>query len=79
MSIEDNGVKRHICYGNNNNADNMPIENFLWMMMNCKRLFTSSFHGTAFGILFNKLIVIDNNKVNDMRIKNLASMFNLKI
>lgn len=39
---------------------------------------TSSFHGVAFAILFQKDFVISNDKKNDSRIQNLINILNIK-
>ena len=50
-------------------------EEFLWLIDHAKFVFTSSFHGTAFSVIFNKTFCTFNNSVNDSRLHDfLASV-----
>ena len=52
---------------------------FVWLVANAKAVVTTSFHGTAFSVIFNRPFysVIPKGMSNSGRILNLVSMFNL--
>ncbi len=53
-------------------------EEFLGWIMNARFVVTTSFHGTAFSIIFNKAFVsIKQNKPSDLRIESLLNQFQL--
>ena len=74
----NDGIREFIYYGNNNNADNVPPDEFLWLVSHCRKLKTTSFHGVAFGVIFQKPMQICDNKAADSRIKNLISLLGLE-
>lgn len=53
-------------------------EEFLGWIMNARFVVTTSFHGTAFSVIFNKAFVsIKQNKPSDLRIESLLKSINL--
>ena len=54
-------------------------EEFLGLFANAEYIFTTSFHGTAFSILFHKrfFVELDNGKRHNDRVDNLLSTLNL--
>jgi len=48
----NDGIREFIYYGNSNNVDNVPPDEFLWLVSHCRKLKTTSFHGVAFGVIF---------------------------
>ena len=53
-------------------------EEFLGWIMNARFVVTTSFHGTAFSVIFNKAFVsIKQNKPSDLRIKSILNQFQL--
>ena len=53
-------------------------EEFLGWMINAKKIITTSFHGTAFSILFHKdFYTITKRNSNPTRIKNMLNRFGL--
>lgn len=53
-------------------------EEFLGWIMNARFVVTTSFHGTAFSVIFNKAFVsIKQNKPSDLRIESLLNQFQL--
>jgi hypothetical protein len=71
------GIKTYFYYGNNSNNDNIPPEEFIWMISHCRNLTTSSFHGIAFGILFKRRTIISKDKINDARVVNLLNILGI--
>lgn len=54
-------------------------EEFLGWIKNAKFVVTTSFHGTAFSIIYKKAFIsIKQNKASDLRIDSLLSCYNLK-
>ena len=69
----DETRKHAIVIGNYKTTNRIySVEEWLWLVYNCKTIYTNSFHGCCFGLMFNKRIIIENEK--DYRIKNLFSM-----
>lgn len=68
------------CYGHSQTKCVDPRE-WLWLIDHADTVITSSFHGTAFGLLFNKRIVIFKRQpiCSDIRFKQLIDMFKLQI
>ena len=50
----------------NVNPLNLSIGQWLWLIKNCKVLYTNSFHTYLFGTLFNKRVIFINPKANNM-------------
>lgn len=59
------------------NNPKIGIREFLWMVGNCKTIYTTSYHGTIFGILFNRRIVNDNPK--QFKTRELFNLFGIDI
>ena len=82
--LEKDGIVTYSIYGHNNSYLNggkdifqpSPDE-FLWMVANCQKLETYSFHGTVLGFIFNKKFT--NIIKNDLRINNVIDMLNIKL
>ena len=57
--------------------NNTSIENFIYLISNCKAVITNSYHGTIFSIIFNKpFITFANSKAK--RFVSLEEIFNVK-
>lgn len=63
---------------------NVGPEEFLWLIDHCEYVFTDSYHGTLFSILFHKKFItferFENTDIlcQNSRIKQLSQMFNLQ-
>ena len=64
-------------YSNKVLTDVGPAE-FLWLVDNAEAVITSSFHGTAFSIIFNKKFSTVVNPTAKSRIESLLDMMNIK-
>ena len=51
---------------------------FLWLIHNAEMVITSSFHGTAFSIIYRKPFIVCNSNVAPTRIENLIKLFGLE-
>lgn len=60
----------------NDKMKEYSVNEWLWMVQNCDVLYTNSYHGVCFGLLFNKKMNIAN--VNDFRVRNLFSLLNVE-
>lgn len=58
-------------------VQNAGIEDFLSLMNNAEFVITSSFHGTAFSILLNKLFVSVAPSVRKTRLENITNIFGI--
>ena len=72
------GVPEYVYYGNNRNGDNVSPAEFLWLVDNCRRLKTCSFHCMSFGIICCKRDVRLIRTKDDPRIIQLLSLFGLQ-
>ena len=54
------------------------IEDFLGMVKNCKYLFTNSYHGICFSIIFEKEFWAFSRKANNDKILTILELFNLR-
>lgn len=65
----------------NNNWNYTKPDEFLWLIKNSERVFTDSFHGTVFSILFKKQFLVFDRKDKDQkmnsRIDTLLKLFQL--
>ena len=59
------------------NNPKIGIREFLWMVGHCKTIYTTAYHGTIFGILFNRRIVNDNP--NQFKTKELFNLFGITV
>lgn len=64
-------------YNNLQILDAGPRE-FIWLIHNARMVVTSSFHGTAFSIIFKKDFVVFNNPATPERINQILEKFDLK-
>lgn len=64
-------------YANEVIMDAGPSE-FLWLVDNAEAVITSSFHGTAFSIIFNKRFYSVNNPMSPSRITSLLNLLEVK-
>ena len=57
----------------------VPIEDFIYYISNCKAVLTNSFHGTVFSIIFNKPFISFSKKQNaEARLQSLGEVFDLR-
>lgn len=62
----------------NKNIFTASVFDFLYLFSNASYIITSSFHGTAFSLIFNKLFVsIVNGSNKDSRIKDLSEQLDV--
>ena len=55
------------------------VKKFLYGIINCKAVITTSFHGTIFSIIFNKPFITFTYKgINQCRFKNLNRIINVQ-
>lgn len=54
----------------------MPLPEFLWMISHCRNFITTSFHGFAFAVLFNKAKIFYKS---NSRVTNLIQLLNIRI
>ena len=59
------------------NNPTIGIREFLWIMKNCKEVYTNAFHGTVFGIMFGKRVL--NDKCHTMKTKNILDEFKISV
>lgn len=60
---------------------------FLWLVKNCRRYSTNSFHGNAFGIIFGKNLVFPDKRLfsvesvclGTLRVDNMLQILGAKI
>ena len=64
------------CYANKRIFDANPAQ-FLWLIDNAEAVVTSSFHGVAFSIIFNKKLSAIINPASPSRISNLLRCLNV--
>lgn len=81
--VEYDGVKNYIVYGNTFKIDkhNLQPDEFLWMLLNCRNFYSTSYHGLIFSILFNKhcsFTTIKGKCHGNARIDNVVKMLNVK-
>lgn len=51
----ENGIQIYTSSGNTKcKEDKYDPREWIWMVANCRKLITSSFHGFVFGLIFNK-------------------------
>lgn len=59
--------------------ENMPIEDFLYYVANCKNIITDSYHGMCFSIIFNKdFLCVCNTMRGKARFESLQKQIGLK-
>src|SRR5690606_31871942 len=75
---------RVICYNKKNNFNNVydefendVPEKFLKLILGAEYVITSSFHGTAFSIIFNKKFITYSHPSTGARMKDLLDNFGL--
>lgn len=64
-------------YNNVQILDAGPRE-FVWLLHHARMVVTSSFHGTAFSIIFEKEFIVFNNPATTERIEQILDRFHLK-
>lgn len=76
--LQCGSIHGNTCKGNKQVFDAGPLE-FLWLIDNAEIIVTSSFHGAAFSIIFEKdfYAVYDNNSKDD-RLTSLCQTLNLE-
>lgn len=67
---------KRMIYSNKIICDASPSE-FLWLIDNAQAVVTSSFHGTAFSIIFNKKFSVVNNPNSMSRISSVLNILNI--
>lgn len=75
--IDGQGVLSFIVK-NDISLHNIGPAEFLWLVANAQSVVTSSFHGTAFSIIFHKEFYSIVNPASPSRINNILNLFNLK-
>lgn len=75
--ININNIKHIKLFFNNHISNNwIGYGEFLWLIHHCRKLITSSFHGFAFGIIYQKQCI---EFKHNYRIDNLIEILNIKI
>ena len=57
---------------------NCGPQEFLWLIRNAYFLYTTSFHGLAFGLIFQKKMIVQDNPTAPLRITDLLETLNAK-
>lgn len=64
--------------GNDKFFWNPTVNTFLSLIANSKAVVSNSFHGISFGLIFNKPIHLFDTEDNDLRLKNIIDIFELR-
>ena len=76
IDVSNQTLPLYSCYGNMLTKHKIyTVPEWLWLVSNCETIYTNSFHGVCFGLIFNKRIVCNN----DYRINNLLSLLNVRL
>lgn len=76
--VEINSYSRNIIDFQDSLPTPIGIEEFLGLVQNCKYLFTNSYHGICFGIIFNKPLYIFSRLFESEKLFVLMELFGLK-
>ncbi len=57
---------------------NLGPEEYLYLFSNAKYVVTNSFHGTAFGLIFNKKLIVFENEGKNIRMNSILKLLDLE-